>query len=894
MLFQVFVQIITFKKIMTFRFIARKALVLSMLFVFVFSSIASARPPKNAFWQLQDDEAVKLPPVNWIRSRAIDVKHVAIDLKFDWEKEQAYGSTVITLAPFRETDKIALDAAMMQISSVSIAGGATLKFNYKGGETNDNLEIMLDRVYKSGENVSVKVDYRTSYVNSADADTAIGSFGRGLRFIKPTKEEPNKPMQIWSQGETEFNRYWFPSYDSPNDFRTSELTATVDKKYTVISNGALAETKDNTDGTRTFHWKMDTPYTNYLTSIVVGEYAEVKQEWNGIPIINYGYKNQSKEVAATVKNLPDTVKFFSEITGVKYPYPKYAQSFVEDFGGGMENISATTQIQEMIHDERTLLDEDSDSLQAHELAHQWFGDYVTCRDWGQIWLNESFATYFDGLYNEHSKGHDDFLYENVRANQNQYYQTWNDGNRRPIVTKNYANKDAMFDSYAYPRGAAVLHLLRKHLGDEGFFKSLNNYLTTNAHQPVSTEDLRIAIEESTGESMDWFFDQWLYKMGHPIFEVTKSYGKGKLNLNVKQTQKVDLLNEFPQVSYFEGKLDVEIDGKIEQVWIKPQAENIFTFDAPTAPKLVDFDNEGTWIKEVKFEKTTDELLYQMANDKDVLGRRWAMNELVKRAEVEGERAKILTALLETAKNDKFWRIRRAAISEIRDLIVPQQNMPNVEIPPVKIDESLSTFLASSAKNAKESLIRSESIELLSTTKDAKYTDIYLAALNDQSYGVIDQAAEALGKTKNPKAFDALMKLVNTQSWRGRIQVAGLNGLAALGDKRAFDVALKLVSDKSQPIDARSAALSVLGETGRGNPKAFPIIFDAFKSALEIDDFNGMFTTIRALISLGDPRGQQAFDMLKTKFKSNQQFTGFILFLEMQFKQSLEKKPKNEG
>ena len=211
------------------------------------------------------------------------------------------------------------------------------------------------------------------------------------------------------------------------------------------------------------------------------------------------------------------MKFFSELTGVKYPYPKYSQAFVEEFGGGMENISATTQIAEMIHDERELLDTDSEPLQSHELAHQWFGDYVTCRDWGQIWLNESFASYLQAMWTEKLKGHDEFLYADIRDKQNATLDTWAQGIRRPIVTKYYANKDAMFDTYAYPGGASVLHMLRKHLGDKMFSKSLNHYLTSNAHQPVSTEDLRIAIEETTGQSMDWFFDQWLYRMGHPVF-----------------------------------------------------------------------------------------------------------------------------------------------------------------------------------------------------------------------------------------------------------------------------------------------------------------------------------------------------------------------------------------
>ncbi|HEX9961945.1 MAG TPA: hypothetical protein VGB00_13505, partial [Pyrinomonadaceae bacterium] len=292
-------------------------------FLLTLAPVVTAQPP-------DPNEYRKLPPVNYIRSRIVDIKHVAIDLRFDWDKEQAFGSTVVTLAPFKDTNKIYLDAAAMTISAVTLADGTPLKFTYDGKKEDDNLEITLDRAVKRGEDVSVKIEYRTNYVNTADAETAIGSFGRGLRFIKPTDDKPNKPRQIWSQGETEFNRYWFPSYDSPNDFRTTELSATVEKPFTVVSNGKLMNVKDNGDKTRTFYWKMDTPYTNYLTSIVVGEYAEVKQEYAGIPVINYAYPNETKEVAATVKRLPEMMRFFSEKIGIKYPYAKYAQTFVED------------------------------------------------------------------------------------------------------------------------------------------------------------------------------------------------------------------------------------------------------------------------------------------------------------------------------------------------------------------------------------------------------------------------------------------------------------------------------------------------------------------------------------------------------------------------------------
>ncbi len=832
----------------------------------------------------------KLPPVNYIRSHDIDIKNVSIDLRFDWEKEQALGVTVITLAPFQDLQKISLDAAMMTINSVSLADGTTLKYNYDGKKTDDNLEINLDRVYKKGEDLAVKIDYRTNYVNTADSETSIGSFGRGLRFIKPTADEPNKPRQIWSQGETEFNRYWFPSYDSPNDFRTSELRATVEKPFTVISNGKLIEVKENGDNTRTFHWKMDTPYSNYLSSIVVGNYTEIKNgEYDGVPVYAYGYPSESKEVAATTKNLPATIKFFSEITGVKYAYPKYSQTFVEDFGGGMENISATTQIEEMIHDERELLDDDSESLQSHELAHQWFGDFVTCRDWGQIWLNESFATYFQALWDEKLKGKDFFLLDDVRGNQQKTLATWNQGNRRPIVTKYYANKDAMFDDYAYPGGGSVLHMLRKHLGEDLFFKSINHYLTQNAHQPVSTEDLRIAIEETTGQSMDWFFDQWLYKMGHPIFEVTKNYDAAtkKLTLNVKQTQKVDPNNEFPQTEFFQTYVEIEIDGKVERVWIKPQAENVYTFDAPTNPQLVNFDYEGTILKELKFDKSVDELVYQATKDKDVIGRQWAMAELSKA--LTTDKAKILAAFNTVAANDSSWQIRRAAIGAIAQSLAPQTPESEVRI---KLDGATEQTLLKDAKD-ENSLVRADAIEFLGATKDAKYAELYLSALNDKSYAVIDRAAVALGGTKNAKAYETLSKLLSQTSWKGRIQTAGLRGIAALGDKRAVDLGLKYAGDKNLEGRVRSAALEVVAATGKGDPRAFPLIFAAFKTAIDANDIQGLFNSVQSIIQLTDPRGQEAFNLLKAKFKDNPQFFGYVTFFETQFKEALanDKKPK---
>jgi aminopeptidase N len=851
------------------------------LLLFVLCSGAARFTPAQAA-----DEK-KLPPVNWIRSRNIDVKHLDIDIHFDWDKEQAIGSEVITLAPFADADHIQLDAAMMTIGSVSMVGGGPLQFNYDVKKDNDNLDIALGRTVPGGEDVKIKIDYATNYVNKAEGDTAIGGFGRGIRFIKPTALDPNKPRQIWSQGESEFNRYWFPSYDSPNDFRTQDLRATVAKPFFVVSNGKLADTKDNPDGTRTFHWVMDQPFSNYLSSIVVTDTAPVEQKFEDVPVINYGYTNEAKEVALTTKNLPATIAFFSQITGVKYPYPKYSQAFVEDFGGGMENISATTQIEEMIHDDREMLDGDSESLQSHELGHQWFGDYVTCRDWGQIWLNESFATYMQAMWDEKFKGHDEFLYQDIRANHDQVLATWAQGDRRPIVTKYYADKDAMFDNYAYPGGGSVLHMLRKQVGDKLFFASLHKYLSDHAHQPVSTEDLREAFEVTTGQSMDWFFDEWIYRMGHPVFEVTQSYDDAskKLTLNVKQTQKVDITNQYPQTDYFQSWVDVEVDNRIERVWLKPQETNVFTFDSATKPKLVNFDYESTLLKEMKFDKSTDDLIYQISSDKDVLARRWAMGELQKRASAGTDRDRILAALSVASEKDPFWRDRRGAFSLVSQIVSPDP-APGQPRPAIKLDPATEALTMRLAKDP-QSLVRGDAIRLLGETQDAKYVPTYLSALDDRSYGVIDQASQALALTKDARSFDALAKLTTTPSWKGRIVNAGLNGLNTLADKRGLDIGLKVAADMSVPLRARRTAYRLIGATGKGDARAYPVLATAVRGALAADDEGTLVNVTRAVVQLADPRGQEVFDLLKTRYKDDAQVMNFLTSSEKAFKTAIQ-------
>ncbi|MFN2456000.1 MAG: M1 family aminopeptidase [Pyrinomonadaceae bacterium] len=817
-----------------------------------------------------------LPPAQYIPSHDYDVRNITLNLHFDWQREQAIGTATLTFAPLvKDLRRVELDAGNMTFNSIKlvapnvpVTSGTPLKFALAAPR--EKLIVELDRAYQPTDVLTIIFDYHT---NGVVKESGIGgAYGRGLAFIKPTKDEPKRPRQIWSQGESEYNHYWFPCYDHPNDFSTSELIATVDKPYTVISNGQLVEQKDNPDNTRTFHWKTDVPHASYLISIVVGEYTPVEAAYAGIPINTYVYPSEVKEGRITAARIADMVQFFSERTGVKYPYAKYAQTVARDFGGGMENISATTLTDMTIHDARTELDRTSDSLLSHELAHQWFGDYVTSRNWSDIWLNESFATYFQALYDEHNLGRDEFLYRDVRNNQNEYLEAWRRGLRRPIVTKNYTEPDAVFDVYAYPRGGAVLHMLRRYLGDENWWRAINHYLTKYAHQPVETAQFRIAIEEATGQPLEWFFDQWLYKMGHPIFYVTKSYDQAAktLTLNVAQAQKIDPTSAFPQAALFRVPVDIEIGAaggktRIERVIIEPKETQTFSFKLDGEPQLVNFDYGGALIKEVRFDKPASELVYQLTNDEDLTGRLWALERLRDRLKDSGapeaERAQVTAAIGGALLKDKFWGVRAEAAASLKGIN----------------NAAARDALLAATKDAK-SAVRAAAIESLSPTRDAMLAGVYEKFLDDPSYAVIGAASQALGETKAAGAYAALSKLLEVPSWRDTIRISALNGLGTLGDARALDAALRY-STSGNATAVRLAAISLLGGVGKNDPRVFQRLAETFTQAFTASNKTLITNGAEALVALGDPRGLEVFESVRRKANSKEAATLLVPYEE---------------
>ena len=457
------------------------------------------------------------------------------------------------------------------------------------------LKIKLDKPYRSNESYTIFIDY-TAKPDEFEAKYAEGALLgiKGMYFINPKGEEKGKPTQIWTQGETESSSAWFPTIDKTNQRTTQELTVTVNNKYVTLSNGKLVSQKKNADGTRSDYWKMDLPHAPYLFFLGVGEYAVVKDTWKGKEV-NYYVEPEYASVAKRIfGNTPEMMSFFSKITGVEYPWVKYSQITGRDYvAGAMENTTATIHQETAQQDARQLVDGNFwESTIAHELFHQWFGDYVTTESWSNLTLNESFADYSQTLWEEYKYGKDAGDAENFQGMQG-YLQSGSD--TKDLVRFYYSNKEDMFDAVSYQKGGRILHMLRNYVGDSAFFKSMNNYLTTNKFKAAEAHHLRLAFEEVTGRDLNWYFNQWYFGSGHPSVTIDYEYNDaaGKVNVIIKQTQKTGKLFKLPlAIDIYNGTNKVR-----HSVWAK-NAVDTFTFNYTKRPELVNVDGDKVtlWLK----------------------------------------------------------------------------------------------------------------------------------------------------------------------------------------------------------------------------------------------------------------------------------------------------------
>ncbi|MEO5893348.1 MAG: M1 family metallopeptidase [Ferruginibacter sp.] len=659
-----------------------------------------------------------------------DLVHTKLEVKFDYSKSWMYGKAWITLKPhFYATDSLTLDAKGMDIKEIAImkgTGKSTLKYKYDGLQ----LFITLDKVYKGGENYTVYIDYTSKPDELKAEGSAAITDAKGLYFINPTGEEVDKPIQIWTQGETEANSVWMPTIDKPNQKSTEEIYMTVPAKYVTLSNGLLISQKKNTDGTRTDYWKMDLPHAPYLFFMGVGDFAIVKDKYKKMEVSYYVEKKYESVARKIFGNTPEMIGFYEKILGVPYQWPKYAQIVGRDYvSGAMENTSATLHQESAYQNARQLVDGNGwEETIAHELFHQWFGDLVTAESWSNLTVNESFANYSEYLWDEYKYGKD-FADDHNLDDMQGYLQSG--GDKKNLVRYNYSNKEDMFDAVSYNKGGRILHMLRNYVGDDAFFKSLNNYLTTNKFKTGEAAQLRLAFEEVTGKDLNWFWNQWYYGSGNPKVDITYNYDAtaGKQYVYIKQTQVSDKVFRLPlAIDIYTGK-----DKKRYNVWMENKADT-FVFDQSSKPSLVNVDADKILLWSKTDNKAPEEMVFQYKSAPGYLDRKEALDYFT---------TKNMSELL-LGVSDKYAGLRRLSIDRLAKS-------------KFATDPKVLSEIETIAGSDKDKKTRASAITFLAQTKDAKYESLFNKFVSDSSYSVAGAALEGLSALAPAKSYELAKK-----------------------------------------------------------------------------------------------------------------------------------------
>ncbi|RZK24747.1 MAG: M1 family peptidase [Hymenobacter sp.] len=671
-----------------------------------------------------------------------DLVNTKLDVRFDWAKQYLLGTAVLTLRPhFYPQSTLVLDAKGFDVKSVQVVGektDKTLMYKYDKSQ----LFITLDHAYTRDQPYQVRITYVAKPNELPQGGSAAITSDKGLYFINPLGLEPNKPRQIWTQGETQSNSCWFPTIDHPNQRMTQEISLTVDNQYKTLSNGLLVASRKNADGSRTDTWRQSLAAAPYLTMLAVGDFAVVSDTWRGKAVDYYvepQYKNTAKAVFG---NTPEMMEFYSKRLGIDFPWEKYAQIAVRDYvSGAMENTTATVHGNTIQATTRELLDaqyESAESTITHELFHHWFGDLVTCESWSNLPLNESFANYAQYLWAEHKYGADQagLVQQHDLA---AYLEEAND-KREPLIRYHYADRENMFDRHSYEKGGRVLHMLRKYVGDEAFFASLNRYLTKNKFTAVEISKLREAFEETTGEDLMWFFDQWFLQRGHPELKITHSYTNGQVLLRVQQTQ-----DTLFQPVY---RLPVTVT-----IWQKDKAtdhrititktDQTFSFLAADRPSLVKFDSEAQLLAQLDEERTSEELIFQFYHARNYLQRYEPLEMLHNKAADIG-----VSGMYRNALQDNFYAIRRTALDHLRGYRGSA---------PTAVRSEIQHFATADPSSA----VRAQAITTLASFPSENYSTVYQAGLRDSSYLVEAAAVAAIAKSPTPTSFQQIKALENT-------------------------------------------------------------------------------------------------------------------------------------
>ncbi len=675
------------------------------------------------------------------KDKVHDLIHTKLKVDFNFKEKQLNGEAWLTVKPhFYETGKLTLDAKAMVIHKITM-NAKELDYNY------DNYKLIIDlpRVYKRNEEFTIYIKYTARPEKVQQKGSAAITSAKGLYFINPTGLDKNKPTQIWTQGETEASSCWFPTIDAPNQKTSQEIYITVPAKYVTLSNGKLENQTTNTNGTRTDYWNFTQKHAPYLFFMGVGEYEIVKDTYKNIPVNYYVEKEYAPYAKEIFGKTPEMLAFFSKITGIEYPWNKYAQIVGRDYvSGAMENTTAVIHGENAYQMPGQLIDENvQENTIAHEAFHHWFGDLVTAESWSNLTVNESFANYSEYLWREYKYGKnnaDAHLLEDIEGYKNG--QNFD----KHLVRFNYQDKEDMFDAVSYNKGGAILHMLRNYLGNEAFYAALNNYLTTNKYGTGEAHQLRLAFEEVSGKDLNWFFNQWYFNSGHPQLEISYDFNKLRKTVTVNIIQNQDYEFKFPfAIDVFEGSKRTR-----HTVFVESK-EASFTFPFTKQPDLIQVNANAVLLCDINENKILSDYIHQLKYAESYMHKKEALLEVAKRQQDDTKAFDAIANVM----NDEFYKIRILALENIN---LVNKNSKKREIEAIK----------QIANNDSKTLVQAAAIETLGKLTDPELKSVFEKGLTSKSYAVLGKSLvgmyyvdKTLAIAKSKTLPDAVKKIIAT-------------------------------------------------------------------------------------------------------------------------------------
>ena len=767
---------------------------------------------------LQD--ATMLDAQRYAPSRLVDILHVRLHVTPDFEARTVEGSTEITFQPIsQKVEHLTLDAVDLDIRNIT----SNLRIDH-WHVSDRQLFIYFEEPLATDQEVTLKIEHHAEPQ-------------KGMYFRTPSMGYKEGEAHLFTQGEPREARHWFPCFDAPNEKFTSEITCLLPEGMVALSNGRLIQSGPDAETKLTsFTWLQDKPHVNYLISLVAGPFVKMEDTYKEIPMAFWTLPSEKDQAIHSFRHTKAMMAFFEETIGVPYPWDKYDQVCVNDFvAGGMENTSLTSLT------DRTLFTADTENLRssqglvAHELAHQWFGDLVTCKDWSHLWLNEGFATYYDALFEEHLHGRDAFLYQ-MYQNARGFIGKHSDAT--PMVDRTFTDPMQQFGYRAYPKGSWILHMLRSQLGDTLYHACIQAYLERYAYQNAVTENLSAIIEEKSGRSFDRFFDQYVYHGGHPSLGLRYQWdGKhrlAKISIQQKQSisEKVLLFDVAVKLRFRCGDQTVDHEIRVDQ------ENEDFYVSLPQAPTQVRFDPDYTLLAHVDFQKPNPLWLAQLEDDSDMMGRLMAVEAL------KNQKSKaVLSALTKRLQEDPFHGVRIEAAKALGHMHTPdalsallnsvQQADARVRL---AVHSGISNYYHPSALESAKATLEEESnpliiqqvIRAMADYGNEEIPSILLTQLEKPSYHntIAENAIQAMRTQDNPvfimPILEGLIQAEGQFTTRGLASALTTLGFLARHQEDRSIVRSFLAGKLNHPKKAiQTAAMRALEQLQ--DPRSIPIL-----------------------------------------------------------------------